>query len=221
MALLTKPSDFTATTLGVTALNDAINRLYTELGYTLASGGDDQGDLTDVNIAVAAAIQRTKIADTAVVCGNTIGAGTQTVTRPTVFAGGLTATGGFSSGALEAIDTTSTNRTAVTPIADGVNTLAIVDANKRFQNYSYANTSASDATILTYTGGTVGRVYTIIVDNADATQVVNFAHNTGNVANSFKLRATSTSGAALGPRMMGTFVFGDLNASGVNQMWEI
>lgn len=90
MGLLTKPADFTATTLSVSDLNAVKNRVYDEFGTT-ANG---QGNITDVNVATAAAIQASKIADTAVVCGNTVAPGTQTVTRPTLFTGGLTVRAG-------------------------------------------------------------------------------------------------------------------------------
>lgn len=95
MALLNEPADFTASTLTVLALNAFKNRVYEEIGTSSGGDkpGDDQGNLSNLNIAVAAAIQKAKIADTAVVCGNTVDTGTQTITRPTVFTGGFTASG--------------------------------------------------------------------------------------------------------------------------------
>ncbi len=234
MALLTKPADFTAAVPSVSALNDAINRLYTELGYTSASGGDDQGDLTDVNIAAAAAVQRTKIADTAVVCGNTVDAGTQTVTRPTVFSGGVTFGGsGSTVGVGESIDLTSANYATIA-VSDGATTVAIAAPTKRFHLLTYADGAASDASITTITGGTSGRVYTFAILNADVNNTVLIAHTDTDGANTFKMKglksltsdysvnkAAANAGSSNEYVVVGTFLFGDLFGRGASQFWEI
>lgn len=80
MALVAKPAAFTAATLTPAALNTLMDTIFDEFG-TLTNG---QGNITNENVAVAAALARTKIADTGVVCGNTVGIGTQTITRPTI-----------------------------------------------------------------------------------------------------------------------------------------
>lgn len=72
MGLLTNPADFTASTLTSTALNTFKNTLFTWAGTTV----NGQGSISDANIDTAAAIQRTKIADTAVVAGNSTSPGT-------------------------------------------------------------------------------------------------------------------------------------------------
>lgn len=119
MGLLTKPADFTATTLTVVALNDLKNRIYDEFGSTSASGGDDQGEISDANISTTAAIDKTKIADTAVVCGNTVSAGTQTITRPLAVTGGLTSQAGTGSAAPTVLGVLHTDATVVGNVGAG------------------------------------------------------------------------------------------------------
>lgn len=158
MGLLTKPADFTATTLSVSDLNAVKNRVYDEFGTT-ANG---QGNITDVNVATAAAIDKTKIADTAVVCGNTVAPGTQTITRPTVFTGGLTfsagtgsatpSVGGVLTSSVTAFTTTSgAEETAVTyPVP--ANTLVTTARGLRITAFGSAANNANAKTIRLYLG---------------------------------------------------------------------
>lgn len=81
MSLLNKPADYTASVPTVDDFNILKNRIYDDYGTT----ANLQGSISNANIAVSAAIQKSKIADTAVVCGNTVDAGSQTITRTTVF----------------------------------------------------------------------------------------------------------------------------------------
>ncbi len=95
MGLIVKPAAFTASLITSAALNSLQNTIYDWAGTSV----NGQGSISDANIAVAAAIGKAKIADTAVVCGNTFSPGTQTISRPTVFSGEVLA-GSIGSGAV-------------------------------------------------------------------------------------------------------------------------
>lgn len=208
MGLIVKPADYTATTLTPTALNDLKNTIYDAFGTT----ANLQGAINYLNVAVSAALRATQIADTGVVCGNTVNAGTQTITRPTV----------FGANALR-MDYSASNRTSATLIADGATSIAIADAAKQFQNYYYDSGSGSNASIATITGATAGRVYTFIIDNQDNTQTPIFTADTAAVtANSLKTRANANITAAASTiTNMGTYLYGDPTGSGNNAWWEL
>ena len=204
MATIVKPAAFTAATLTPAQLNAVVDTIYDEFGTTT----NGQGNITDVNIAVSAAIQRTKVADTALVAGNTVGAGTQTVTRPTEFTGG----------ALR-IDTSTNNRTAATLIADGATTI-VATAGKQWQMFYYANPSAA-TTITTMTGGVVDQVYILDIDNQDAADAVTLTHQEADTVNTFKFKDAVSKVFSATLRERVTFVYGDPNGSGVNCWWEV
>ena len=206
MATIVKPAAFTAATLTPAQLNAVVDTIYDEFGTTT----NGQGNITDVNIAVSAAVQRTKVADTALVAGNTVGAGTQTVTRPTE----------FTAGSLR-LDTSTNNRIAVTLIADGAATIALATPGVTWQVFNYANTSAANASIATITGGIVDQVYIFDINNADAAQTPIFVHNSAATVNTLKMKlgVSKTFTAATWQRV--TMVYGDPANQGVNSWYEI
>lgn len=201
MALITEPADYTNDdTFDETLLNELKNPIYNEFN----------GNIDNANVKTGAAIEPAKIADTALVQTNTVAPGTQTVSRPTE----------FTAGAL-CIDTSSSNRTAATAISSGALTLAIVDANKQFQVYTFGSAAAS-AVIATITGGTVDKLYTFHITNTDNPEQVTFTHTAAHASNNIKMKdITSRVCNALTNRIMGTFLYGDPIGAGVNQFWEI
>lgn len=206
MALIAKPAAFTATTLTPAALNTLVDTIYDEFGTTT----NGQGNITDANIAAAASIGRTKVGDVALVAGNTIGAGTQTVTRPTEFSGGSLR-----------IDTSASNR-STDAVSSGATTVALSDADKAIQLLTFASGVTVNADLTTITGANVDQVYHFFCTNSDSAQTVTFTHNNSDVADSFKMKGkANVTCSASATRYFGTFLYGDLNGSGVNQLWEI
>lgn len=118
MGLVTNPPDFAdATSLAAASLNTWKNSLMTEFN----------GNIDNANIKSAAAIARTKVADTALVAGNTISAGTQTCSRPTAFVGGLTTSEGSGLTSATIGGTIFVSTTAVGNVGGGTDTLITYD----------------------------------------------------------------------------------------------
>lgn len=109
MAIISKPADYSSVTAAVwSILNTLKNTIYDEFN----------GNIDNANIKSAAAIAPSKIADTAVVCGNTVAPGTQTITRPTVFTD-LTVGTGTGAGTSLAGGLVTVNTTAVSTPTTG------------------------------------------------------------------------------------------------------
>lgn len=200
MGLIANPPDFVdSNSLAAADLNTWKNSLINEFN----------GNIDDTNLKANAAIARTKVADTALVSGNTISAGNQNISRPTTWTAGA-----------ERIDPADRSA-SVTVIPDGAVTIALVDAGKRIQRYSYANTSALMASIATITGGNVGQIYMFIIDNQDASQAPIFVHTDADGTDNIKTKTGSN--RTFTPTLISTFVavYGDLNGSGFNQWWEL
>lgn len=79
MALIAKPANYTNDDASIVdKLNTLKNTIYDEFGVTGSTGNID-----DANIKSGAAITPSKIADTAIVGGNTVSPGEQSLGRPT------------------------------------------------------------------------------------------------------------------------------------------
>jgi len=202
MGLITEPPDFVdGNDLLATELNTVKERIYDEFN----------GLIDDTNVKSGAAIGRTKVADTALVQSNSVGAGLQTVTRPTA----------PSAGAWR-LDTTTADRETIN--LDGVATTFVVATTSRFKLLT--RTDANSPTITTVTGGTAGLVITLVCDNSGAGSIV-IAHTNTNLLNSFKFKnpvgaaETRNVDATDDRGTLGTFVYGDLNGSSTNQWWEL
>lgn len=212
MGLLTKPAALTSISRAIyTWLNSRVDDLYNIIGTT-ANG---RGSLNYLNLSATADLAPGQGRGTFATLTDPDALGTQSVTRSTQV--------------LDPRDPLS-EFSAVTDIPSGASTIAIANAAKRYQRYNTnAGTFAANALITTVTGATVGKVYTFFVDNLDAAQYVLFTHTDANTANSFKMKGNGDAGTLAGQkialaatkRMMGTYVFGDLNGSGVNQFWEL
>jgi len=171
MALVTEPADYVpGDTVNETLLNGLKNPIYDEFN----------GNIDDANIKSGAAISTSKVADTAVVQGNTVGPGTQTITRPTTVSGGPfyeSAQGGFSA----YLDSSNVQTVDVA----GVATFALT-AGKGVYNVS---SSGAAGNVTTITGGTEGDViYIISTDTTNCT----FVHDGAATANTLWLRGLAT-----------------------------
>lgn len=215
MGLLTKPAALTSFSRAIyTWLNSRVNDLYDIIGTTT----NGRGSLNYLNLSPTADLAPSQGRGTFATLTDPDTLGTQSVTRATQV--------------LDPRDPLSEFSTS-TQIASGAATIAIANAAKRYQRYYFDAASAANALISTVTGATVGKVYTFFVNNQDAAQYVQFTHTEADTANSFKMKAPTDGtvfvmnkravGTGTGPSkvMMGTYVFGDLNGSGVNQFWEL
>lgn len=207
MSLLTKPADYTATTLAVADLNDLKNRIYDDYGTT----GNNQGSIANANIATSAAIQKSKVADTAVVCGDTVDVGTQTITRDTMFAANALM-----------LDVARTTKT----IAAGATTFAVT-ANA-FVHHLTHNSGGASAAITTITGGVAGQIIKVVLHSTTTagsnTISLSNALATSRAADVIKLTDTYSTSAGTGADtyLNGPLLwYGDLTGAGVNQWWEM
>lgn len=167
MALVTEPADYVAgDTLNETLLNGLKNPIYDEFN----------GNIDNANIKAGAAIVSSKVADTAVVQGNTVGPGTQTITRPTTVSGGPfyeTAQGGWS------FYSDASNQQAIS--LNGATTFALTAAKGL-----YLVSIVGAETLTTITGGAEGDVIYILWQADDNTLTV--THTAAQTADTLSLR---------------------------------
>lgn len=212
MALGTKPAAFVD---GNELTADQLNALVTLLeilGFTVVSGGTGEGTIEDANVKTGAGLNKSKIGDVALVSLNTINPGTQNVQRPTMWTAGA-----------ERIDASDRSGSS-TAIADsaGNQSVALPDDTKRIQRFSMANTTVNNALINAITGGTANKRYTLVFDNLDAAQTISLVHTSADAANNIKLKNGATRVVcAAATKSAIELIFGDLNASGVSQWWEV
>lgn len=199
MGLVVKPPQFTATTLTVSAINTLMNTVYDEFGATVGSGGTGAGNIQDANVASNAAIAKSKVADVAVVCTNTVSAGTQTITRPTSF--------GSSAFRMDiSAANTGTLPTGATPAIDQTKYV-----------WKTANTGATSITAIT--GGVAGQEIMLVINEAFTTIV----HDAGTpiANNEIKLEARANYAASANWPSSIVLRYGDPTGSGFNVWWQV
>jgi len=171
------------------------------------------GNIDNANIKSGAAITPAKIADTALVAGNTVSPGTQTVSRPTTF-----------TAATLSLDTTSK---ATVTVGAGATT-AVITAGTNYVLLNHVSSGAA-ANLTTLTGGTVGLIVKINLKSTTggANQIsLTAAAATSLIANVIRLKqgvtyAANAGGGATQWQPGPLLVYGDPTDVGVNQWWEV
>jgi hypothetical protein len=211
MALLTRPSLLTIASRAIyTWLNSRVTDLYGIIGDDV----NGRGSLNYLNLSPTADLAPSQGRGTFATLTDPDTLGTQIITRATQITSLLLVTSG--------------NIATEVTIADGATTMAIAQPTLYFQRFKFLVGYGTDGLVTTITGGTAGRTYHIVLYNANATEDVAFVHQGGNVANSIHLKPVDPATVPIrviyrgsDRAVVGTFFFGDLNGSGVNQFWEL
>lgn len=180
MALPSRPLDYDSTDdFDETVINAIMDHFYDLVGYAVGSpynAAGARGALDWESLSATANLRRSQTVDTAVVCGNTVETGAQTITRPTTVSGGEDFLQSARSGWGPDMSAGNVQDEAIVGAAQAI----ALDAGKGVYNID----AGAAASLSTITGGSDGEVVYLVTNNVNVT----INHTATDTANTIWLR---------------------------------